>query len=952
MQIVDSKLARTVSSIAGIVAIVVAITLPLSYFSISYQYQVGMLDAQAEINGRIASQVINANPELWRFMGERLNDFLSRRAAGGYPEVRRIVDNDNKVIAQSADTLDSPTIMRSAELRDSGVVVGRIEIVRSLRPMLVRTTGVVLFAILLSCIAFATLKILPIRALNRALAENTRLLGETERRAREQAALSAIAMAASQSLDLHEMLQQALDKTLEVTTRSAGIVRLKDDVTGRLRVVGHKGISEPYANSLDAQRRIGRKALEVLSTAEVRIMNNPSAEELMEDSRAEGMRSRLWVPIQARGRVLGVLTVASNIVQPFDAAEIELLKAIGSIFGTAVANARLYEKTQHDLQRIQALRQIDQAITSTMDLRTRLKILLEKIDLFFPYPSATAIRLVNKGTGGLEFLACRHMDEAAWKRQAKASPGVRAKQVIDTKTPVMERNITPIAEEPDFYKGLASYLALPLIVKDEVIGVLSLYTKEEHDFTQEEVESLETLVGQAAIAIHEAQLYEETERRRREAEELARVAQSLTETLDMTAVGDRIVTSVCKLFDVKASTLRLIQPDGSLRAIASSGEAFAQAPGGQTIHSRKGLTTRAVAEGKPLWSADVLSDPTIALTDPMRAYQLESGNRSVIAVPLRAHEKIIGALALSDKTGRTYSGNDVALLQTFADQAALALENARLFDEVKQNIEDLQQKTSELERANKAKDEFLSIVSHELRTPLNVVIGYSAMLQEGILGEVNPKQEEVLGKMLDRANDQLKLINSILQATQIGAGTVSVIRENVSLKEFIEELKSRYDFPFKKEITLQWQYSSELPLLNTDSDKLKHILQNIIDNAIKFTEKGRIIVSVQSMSESGTIEFKVTDTGVGIPKAMQPVIFEMFRQVDSSENRPFEGVGLGLYIVKKLAEILGGKVEVESEEGQGSTFIVTLPSERPREEIPSPAYVSARLNESSRNVRI
>jgi signal transduction histidine kinase len=243
-------------------------------------------------------------------------------------------------------------------------------------------------------------------------------------------------------------------------------------------------------------------------------------------------------------------------------------------------------------------------------------------------------------------------------------------------------------------------------------------------------------------------------------------------------------------------------------------------------------------------------------------------------------------------------------------------------------------------------------VSHELRTPLNVVIGFSAMLQEGILGKINSKQEEVLGKILDRANDQLKLINSILQATQIGAGTVSVLREDVDLKEFIEELKSRYDFPLKKEVTLQWQYSSELPIVKSDSDKLKHILQNIIDNAIKFTEKGRIIVSVQSMSESGIIEFKVTDTGVGIPKAMQPVIFEMFRQVDSSENRPFEGVGLGLYIVKKLAEILGGKVEVESEEGQGSTFIVTVPSERPPEEIPSPAYVSARLNDSSRNVRI
>jgi len=467
MQPVDSKLTRTVSGIAATVAIIVAFILPLSYYSTAYQYQVGMLQAEAEINARLASQIINANPELWRFMSERLHEFLSRRPTDLYPELRRIVDNDNKMVVQNADALDSPRIMRSAELRDSGVVVGRIEIVRSLRPVLVRTAGVALFALLLSCMAYAALKIFPLRALNRALAENTRLLGQTERTAGEQAALGAIAMAASQSLDIDEMLQRALEKTLEVTKRTVGIVRLKDDVTGRLRVASYKGVSESYANALDAQQRIGRIALEVLSTGEMRILNSPSSPaERMEDSRAEGVQSRVWVPIQAQGRILGVLTVGSKIIQPFDIGEIELLKTIGSIFGSAVANAELHEKTQHDLQRIQALRQIDQAITSTMDLQTRIKILLEKIDLFFPYPSATAIRLVDKQTGGLEFLACRHMDETAWKRRVKVSPGVRAKQVIATKTPVIERNITPIAQEPDFYKGVASYLALPLIVKD------------------------------------------------------------------------------------------------------------------------------------------------------------------------------------------------------------------------------------------------------------------------------------------------------------------------------------------------------------------------------------------------------------------------------------------------------------------------------------------------------
>jgi signal transduction histidine kinase len=651
---------------------------------------------------------------------------------------------------------------------------------------------------------------------------------------------------------------------------------------------------------------------------------------------------------------LGVLTIASKVVRPFDAREIELLKAIGSIFGTAVANARLYEKTQRDLRRIQALRDIDQAITSTMNLRARLDILLGKIDLFFPHPSAAAIRLVNKQTGRLEFLACCHMDESAWRNRVHTSLGIRAQRVVETGRPVVVRNMAEVARDRDFYlkEGLASYIALPLIVKNEVIGVLSLYTREEHDFTSEEIESLETLVGQAAVAIHEARLYEETERRRREAEELARLARFLTETLDTTAAAERIVTSVRQLFKVKGSNLRLIETDGSFRCMGSCGEIFSQSHDGGVVPAGFGLSGRAIREERPLWSADLLSDADVKLSESMREYHVQSENRSLIVAPLRASEKIIGTLALADTTGRVYTEEEVALLQTFADHAALAFENARLFDEVTKKIEELQRKTAELERANKAKDEFLGVMSHELRTPLNVVVGYSAMLKEGIFGDINVKQKDALSKVLARANDQLQMINSILQATQIGAGAVKLARQQVDLNEFFDRIRSGYDFPLPRDITLKWEGAGELPTIVSDGEKLKHILQNIIDNAIKFTRQGRITISLRHLADLGTLEFKVTDTGVGIPKEMLPVIFEMFRQADSSENRPFEGVGLGLYIVKKFAELLGGQVEVESEEGQGSTFTVTIPAALSPELMDGAAEASAGLQDALRDVGI
>jgi signal transduction histidine kinase len=171
------------------------------------------------------------------------------------------------------------------------------------------------------------------------------------------------------------------------------------------------------------------------------------------------------------------------------------------------------------------------------------------------------------------------------------------------------------------------------------------------------------------------------------------------------------------------------------------------------------------------------------------------------------------------------------------------------------------------------------------------------------------------------------MINRMLQATQIGVGELRVTKQVVNLNELLAGVRSNYNYPTGKEIRFHWEYSPDLPFVRTDGDKVKHILQNIIANAVKFTPVGSITISVRHIPRLGVIEFTVSDTGVGIPKAMLSVIFEMFRQVDSSVRREFEGVGLGLYIVKQLTELLEGKVEVDSEEGKGSTFTITIPVE-------------------------
>jgi signal transduction histidine kinase len=274
-----------------------------------------------------------------------------------------------------------------------------------------------------------------------------------------------------------------------------------------------------------------------------------------------------------------------------------------------------------------------------------------------------------------------------------------------------------------------------------------------------------------------------------------------------------------------------------------------------------------------------------------------------------------------------FSNEEVEFLSTLAAQAAIAIHNSQIYEQTKKQSQELAKLNVELEKSNKVKDEFLNVMSHELRTPLNVVMGYAGMMKDGLLGEVNPEQAKALEKILSRAGDQINLVESILQATQIEIGTIKVESHEVNLGKFLDDLRFSCEIPFGKEISLYWDFA-DLPVVETDSAKLRQILRNLFNNAAKFTEKGRVVISARHLPEAKAVQFKVEDTGIGIPEDALPFIFDKFHQVDSSETRLYGGVGMGLYIVKMFTELLGGKVEVESRPGKGSTFTVIVPYEK------------------------
>ncbi|HZD41540.1 MAG TPA: PAS domain S-box protein, partial [Terriglobales bacterium] len=273
----------------------------------------------------------------------------------------------------------------------------------------------------------------------------------------------------------------------------------------------------------------------------------------------------------------------------------EFFGYIGSVLDIS-ERKQAEDERQRSLDRVRALHEINLAITSTMNRQSQLDRLLEKIETFFPYPIVSSVRLLRPETGRLECLAQRGVDLRDWLRREPGRTLHRALQVVESKSPMVVGDIqrdalTHDRPMPSSF-GLISYAGIPLIARDHVLGVLGVYTKVLHEFTTEEIEFLTALAGQASVAIQNTQLYEETERRRHEAEELAKIARSLTETLNIKAVADRVVNSVLELFNVRGSTLRLRQPDDSLVRLAAAGEVFSQTPIGVVMPGGVGLVGR------------------------------------------------------------------------------------------------------------------------------------------------------------------------------------------------------------------------------------------------------------------------------------------------------------------------------------------------------------------------
>jgi signal transduction histidine kinase len=467
--------------------------------------------------------------------------------------------------------------------------------------------------------------------------------------------------------------------------------------------------------------------------------------------------------------------------------------------------------------------------------------------------------------------------------------------------------------------GYRTVLAVPMLKDNELIGAITSCRQEVRPFTDKQIELVKNFAAQAVIAIENTRLLNELRESLQQQTATADVLKVISRsTFDLQMVLDTLVESAAQLCDADSASIHRPQ-DNAYPCIASHGYSreFHQYLREHPIVAGRGSAVgRAMSDGKIVHVPDVLADPDHLLVEQRKV----GGYRTVLAVPLMREGLAIGIIRLTRNKVQPFTDKQIELVQTFADQAVIAIENVRLFDEI-------QDKNRQLQLASEHKSQFLASMSHELRTPLNAIIGLTEMMVTNAARFGTEKALEPLRRVNAAGTHLLSLINEVLDLSKIEAGKLELNPEPVNLARLIDEvIGTAGQLAEKNNNRLIVQAQENLGALTADSMRLKQILLNLLSNACKFTKEGEVALRVRKVADGRDwVELAVADNGIGMTAEQQAKLFQDFTQADSLTARRYGGTGLGLAISRKLARMMGGDVTVTSEPGKGSVFTVRLP---------------------------
>jgi signal transduction histidine kinase/uncharacterized protein YdeI (YjbR/CyaY-like superfamily) len=759
--------------------------------------------------------------------------------------------------------------------------------------------------------------------------QNARLFNETKEALEQQTAISEILRVISSSPgDVRPMLNAVAERALKLCDAAESGIFLVDGDALRF-AAGFGSMSTFEEGDRVPLRRglvIGR------ATLDRQTIHHPDIVPLLDieypDARAHqekfGFRAILAVPLMREDRAIGGIVLWRTEARAFTEKQVALVKTFADQGAIAIENVRLFNATKEALEQQTAVAEILRVISgSPTDVQPVLDAIAERAARLC---DASAASMYLTDGDMLRHLASKGpspdpvstIDALPINRDSISGRALLERRTIEVDDMLAEGGQYPLSLEIARTYGHRTVVVVPLFREGKPFGTILLRRQEVRPFSEREIALLQTFGDQAAIAIENVRLFNETkealEQQRASGEVLAAISSSIADT---TPVFEKIVQSCERLFAGKHVGINLVGDDGTLKMDAYHGpkrEAFE----GLMSTVRADDTT---ATGRAIRTRIVQHFPDIEhgldVPEGARVGGMATGMKAAIYAPMLWEGKGLGVIWVARDYVGPFSEKEIALLKTFADQAVIAIQNARLVGEI-------QDKSRQLEVANKHKSEFLANMSHELRTPLNAIIGFSEVLLERLFGELNEKQDDYLKDIHSSGRHLLTLINDILDLSKIEAGRMELELTTFAFRHALESgLTIVRERATRHGIALSAIVADDVGTIEADERKVKQIFFNLLTNAVKFTpDGGRVDVSVRR--DNGEVRVEVRDTGIGIAPEDRDRIFEEFRQVGRERSR--EGTGLGLTLTKRFVELHGGRIWVESEPGKGSVFGFTLPA--------------------------
>jgi PAS domain S-box-containing protein len=682
-------------------------------------------------------------------------------------------------------------------------------------------------------------------------------------------------------------------------------------------------LTKDYPRPLDDSRATSR-AIATRSVVEVQdVLDDPKYSRGL--AQTGGWRRTVAVPMLRGERVLGAIAAGWREPGPVAERQLDLLKTFADQAVIAVENVRLFNEIRESLEQQTASGEVLRAISSSIaDTAPVFDKILESCQRIFA-GRIVGLNLV-RDDGKIHIGAYHGAHREEFEKIFPIPLTVESGSGLS----ILERRIVHYpdaqhgSEVPERTRrgctaiGIRSVIFAPLLWEGRGLGAIFVGREHVSSFSEKEIALLRTFADQAVIAIENVRLFNETkealERQTATAEILRVISSSPT---DVQPVFEAIVQSGVRLFDDAA--VAVARPEeGEVRLMAIAERDPEQA---RKWRERFPFPVQPnYMHGRAILECRMIDMPDVERMDQSfnagKRNFAASGYRAMTVVPMVKGGAAIGTIAVIRKAPGPLGDKAIALLKTFADQAVIAIENVRLFREIRD-------KSRELEIASRHKSEFLANMSHELRTPLNAIIGFTRIVMRRSQEKLELQQYENLEKILASSQHLLALINSILDLSKIEAGRVEVHAGEVALPAVLEQCVRTVE-PLKGEtVALVKEFDAALPQIYADEEKLRQIVINLLSNAVKFTERGS--VRLRAHASNGSVAIAVSDTGIGIPPDKLDLIFEEFEQADASSTRVYGGTGLGLAIARRLARLMGGDVTAESVLGSGSTFRLTLP---------------------------